>query len=52
MRLGVLGPLAVWTDQGEPVPIPGRVSSMTPVQRYERRLDELAHFSAPLYLSG
>ncbi|SDH12805.1 BTAD domain-containing putative transcriptional regulator [Nonomuraea jiangxiensis] len=25
MRLGVLGPLAVWTDQGEPVQIPGRM---------------------------
>ncbi|MEU5882040.1 BTAD domain-containing putative transcriptional regulator [Spirillospora sp. NPDC047279] len=24
MRFGVLGPLAVWTDQGEPVTIPGR----------------------------
>uniref|UniRef100_UPI001BDC2855 BTAD domain-containing putative transcriptional regulator n=1 Tax=Pseudonocardia lacus TaxID=2835865 RepID=UPI001BDC2855 len=24
MRFGVLGPLAVWTDRGEPVPIPGR----------------------------
>ncbi|NRQ32547.1 AfsR/SARP family transcriptional regulator [Nonomuraea sp. NN258] len=24
MRLGVLGPLAVWTDRGEPVTIPGR----------------------------
>ncbi|MEO3868764.1 BTAD domain-containing putative transcriptional regulator [Nonomuraea sp. B12E4] len=25
MRLGVLGPLAVWTDHGEPVRIPGRM---------------------------
>ena len=24
MRFGVLGPLAVWTDAGEPVPVPGR----------------------------
>ncbi|MEU6714586.1 BTAD domain-containing putative transcriptional regulator [Nonomuraea sp. NPDC046802] len=25
MRFGVLGPLAVWTDRGEPVSIPGRM---------------------------
>ncbi|MGH3679198.1 MAG: AfsR/SARP family transcriptional regulator, partial [Natronosporangium sp.] len=24
MRFGVLGPLAVWTDRDEPVPVPGR----------------------------